>query len=124
MADLFSTETLTGFGVALAGAGALYGIRWLAAGKAKQLDGLPALMHQMQLELVKIGARLDRAEADIANDKAGRRAFAAVEMLVSKISADISHLAADVQKLSDRHEKGGQELWAAIDRIRQARDAA
>jgi len=98
------------------------GLRWLAASKAKQLDGLPALMHQMQMELVRIAARLDRAEADIANDKAGRRAFAAVEMMVSKISSDIGHLAADLQKLSDRQEKGGQELWAAIDRLRSGRE--
>ncbi len=122
MADLLSTDALTGGGLALAAAGAVAGLRWLAASKAKQLDGLPALMHQMQMELVRIAARLDRAEADIANDKAGRRAFAAVEMMVSKISSDIGHLAADLQKLSDRQEKGGQELWAAIDRLRNGRD--
>ena len=117
-------DLLTGAGGALVGGLLVAGLRWLVAGKAKQLDGLPVLSHQIQMELVKIGSRLDRAEADIANDKAGRRAFAAVENLVGKISSDIGHLAADVQKLSDRHEKGNGELWSAINRLRDNRDVA
>lgn len=122
MTDLLSPDALTGGSLALAAAGTLAGVRWLVAAKAKQLDSVPELIHQVQMELVRIAARLDRAEADIANDKAGRRAFAAVEMMVSKISTDIAHLATDLQKLSDRQEKGGQELWGAIDRLRDARE--
>lgn len=122
MTDMFSADALAGASMALAAAGAVAGLRWLATSKLRQLDGLPGLIHDIRLELVRISARLDRAEADIANDKAGRRAFAAVEMMVSKISSDIAHLATDLQKLSDRQEKGGQELWAAIDRLREARE--
>ncbi|OYQ36222.1 hypothetical protein CHU95_05385 [Niveispirillum lacus] len=118
--DAFSTDTLTGAGMGLAAAGALAGLRWLVMGKAREIDGLPAQVQALRLDLVRTGARLDRAEADIANDKAGRRAFGTVEILVSKISADIGHLSADLQKLSDRHERGNQEIWAAIDRMRGA----
>ncbi|MBP7339648.1 hypothetical protein, partial [Niveispirillum sp.] len=118
MPDIFSGDALAGAGMALAAAGAVAVVRWLAAGKARQLDGLPATLHAIQMEMVRISARLDRAEADIANDKAGRRAFGAVETLVSKISSDIGHLSADLQKLSDRHEKGNGEIWSAINRMR------
>ena len=122
MTDLLSPDVLTGGGLALAAAGAVAGVRWLVSAKAKQLDSFPDLIHQVQMELVRMAARLERAEADIANDKAGRRAFAGVEMTVNKISTDVMHLAADLQKLSDRQEKGGQELWAAVDRLREARE--
>lgn len=121
--DTFNVETLTGAGMGLAVAGVVAGVRWLVSGKAREIDGLPGLVQALRLELVRVGARLDRAEADIANDKAGRRAFGSVEILVSKISADIGHLSADLQKLSDRHERGNQEIWAAIDRMRGAREA-
>ncbi|MFV3130336.1 hypothetical protein [Niveispirillum sp. KHB5.9] len=118
-------EMLAGAGLALAAAGALAGVRWLVRDKARQIDGMPDLVQSLQLELVRLAARLDRAEADIANDKAGRRAFGAVEILVTKISADIGHLSADLAKLSDRHERGNQEVWVAIDRLRAAgRDSA
>lgn len=120
--DTFNVETLTGAGMGLAVAGVVAGVRWLVLGKAREIDGLPGLVQALRLELVRVGARLDRAEADIANDKAGRRAFGSVEILVSKISADIGHLSADLQKLSDRHERGNQEIWAAIDRMRGARE--
>lgn len=122
MLDPFSTEMLTGAGMALAAAGALAGLKWLVIDKARQIDGMPALVQSLQMELVKLSARLDRAEADIANDRAGRRAFGAMEVLVSKISSDIGHLSADVQKLSDRHERGNQEIWSAIDRLRAVRE--
>lgn len=126
-----SGEMMQGGLVALAAAAVMAGIRWLVVGKAKQLDGLPVLIqalqaeiHALRLEQVKAAARLDRAEADIANDKAGRRAFGAVETMVSKISSDIGHLSSDLQKLSDRQEKGAGEIWSAINRIRDSRDAA
>lgn len=120
MAEILSLDALTGAGIVLAGAAVLAGVRWLATAKVKQIDGLPAELQAIRMELVRITARLDRAEADIANDKAGRRAFGAVENLVSKISADIAHLTADVQKLSDRHDRGAQDIWTAIDRMRAA----
>ncbi len=119
-----SGDMMQGAGMALAVAGALALVKWLATAKAKELDSLPDAIAAIRLDLVRIMARLDRAEADIANDKAGRRAFGAVETLVSKISADIGHLSTDVQKLSERHEKGNGELWSAINRLRDGRDAA
>lgn len=122
--DALNGDTLAGAGLALAVAGAVAGIRWLVTGKAREIDGLPALLQALQVELVRVTARLERAEADIANDKAGRRAFGTVEMLVSRISADIGHLSADLQKLSDRHERGNQDIWVAIDRLREARETA
>ncbi|WP_298330313.1 hypothetical protein, partial [Asticcacaulis sp.] len=109
--DAFGAEALTGAGLVLAVTGVIAGVRWLVSGKAREIDGLPALVQSLRLELVRVGARLDRAEADIANDKAGRRAFGSVEILVTKISADIGHLSPDLQKLSDRHERGNQEIW-------------
>lgn len=124
MPDIMSGEALSGAAMTLAAVGVIGLVKWLVTAKAKQLDGLPTLIQQIQMELVKIGARLDRAEADIANDKAGRRAFAAVEASITKISTDIGHLAADLQKLSDRHESGGRDIWTAIERLRQGRDAA
>ncbi|MBP7339940.1 hypothetical protein [Niveispirillum sp.] len=120
--DPLSTDTLAGAGLALAIAGAIAGVRWLVTGKAREIDGLPALVQSLRLDLVRITARLDRAEADIANDRAGRRAFGAVEILVSKINSDIGHLSADLQKLSDRHERGNQDIWTAIDRLRETRE--
>lgn len=122
--ETFNGDTLAGAGLALAVAGVVAGIRWLVTGKAREIDGLPALLQELRMELVRITARLERAEADIANDKAGRRAFGTVEMMVSRISADIGHLSADLQKLSDRHERGNQEIWGAIDRLREAREVA
>jgi hypothetical protein len=106
MADLLSADTLTGAGLALAAAGVIAGIRWLVAGKAKQLDGLPAQIHQVQMDLVKIGARLDRAEADIANDKAGRRAFAAVETDVAVIRTTLSAIQVEQRDMWSQINKG------------------
>lgn len=119
-----SADMLSGAGGALAVAAVIAGIRWLASAKVRQIDGLPGQIQAVQLELVRISARLEKAESEIANDKAGRKAFAAVEVLVTKISSDIGHLSADVQKLSTRHEKGQEDLWSAVNRIREGRDAA
>lgn len=107
MADLLSADTLTGAGLALAAAGVIAGIRWLVAGKAKQLDGLPALIHQMQMDQVRITARLDRAEAEIANDKAGRAAVSAMQTDIAVIRSTMASF-----------QQEQRDMWSQINKTK------
>lgn len=85
-----SGDMMQGAALALAAAGVMAGIRWLAMSKARQLDGLPQQLHQMELRQVEMAGRLGRAEAEIANDKAGRAAVAAVQTDVAVIRATLA----------------------------------
>lgn len=107
MADLVSGDALMGAGTVLAAVAILGGIRWLAAAKAKQIDGLPDKLHAMDLALVKLDARMAKAEGDIANDKDGRRAFAAAK---EELAAMRATLVLTQQSIT--------ELWSQVNKVR------
>lgn len=98
--------------LAVAGAGAL--LKWLFTSKARAIDALPSNLHQIELTLVKIEGRLSKAESEIANDKAGRAAFAAAREDLAAINATLGTMRQDVR-----------DLWSAVNTLRaHPRDAA
>lgn len=92
---------------ALGGMAVLAGIRWLAANKAKQIDGLPDKLHAIELVLVKLEGRMSVAEADIENDKDGRRAFAAAKEELAAIRATLVLMQQSIA-----------ELWSQLNKLR------
>ncbi|MFV3077511.1 hypothetical protein [Niveispirillum fermenti] len=101
-----SGDMVQGAALALAAAGVMGGIRWLAGGKARQLDGLPQQIHAIEIRIVEILGRLAKAEADIANDKAGRAAIAAMREDLAAIRAVVPQL-----------QHGLGDVWTQLNKL-------
>ncbi len=114
MPDL-SGDMMQGVAVALGSIGVLAGIKWLVAGKARQIDAVPAVLHQIELRLVELNGRMGRAESEIANDKAGRAAIASVQTDLAVIRATVAAIQTEQRDMWSQinKAKGGAGSSAA-----------
>lgn len=120
----FGGDAITGAVLTLAAGGVVAGVKWAVGAKFKQLDGLPAQLGDIRLEMVRLTARMDKAESDIANDKAGRKAFAAVETQMAALASSVESLVRLVNDLATNQRQDTRDLWSAVNKVREGRDAA
>lgn len=106
----------TGLVAALAAGGMIAGVKWLLAGKAKQIDAIPDSLHRLEMAVALLTGRLERAETEIANDKAGRQAFAQAQQQLARIDATLTH----ITQLMEDYRATTRDLWTAVNKLRDA----
>lgn len=109
-------DAIAGAVLTLAAGGVIAGVKWLIGAKFKQLDGLPAQLNDIKTELALLKARMGHAEEAIANDKAGRKAFAEAREEIAKIGTTVAHHTDAMARV----ETGIRDLWSRMNRLSDA----
>lgn len=112
----FGGDAVTGAVLTLAAGGLVAGVKWLVGAKFKQLDGMPGQLGEIKMELALLKSRLGQAEEAIANDKAGRKAFAETREEIAKIGTTVAHHTEAMARV----ETGIRDLWSRLNRISDA----
>lgn len=112
----FGGDAVAGAVLTLAAGGILAGVKWLIGAKVKQLDGLPTQLGEIKMELALLKSRVGHAEEAIANDKAGRKAFAEAREEIAKIGTTVVHHT----EAMGRIETGIRDLWSRVNRLSDA----
>lgn len=83
--------------------------RWLVQRAARQYEAL-------ETRVAELSARLIRAEYDIANDKAGRAAFAATQTQLVSLDQRVQHLVDTLRDFRATTRDDIQNIWSRVNR--------
>lgn len=104
-----SDPALIGWIVALVVLGMAGLAKWLLGRLARQYEA-------MERQMADVGIRLARVEYDVANDKAGRAAFAETRAQIAVLTQSVQHLAGVQAEARRETREDIQNLWSRLNR--------